>query len=210
MARPLKPRTFKAKDFMKMMSGQIRTVVVKDISSEFGQKNLDSPARRRMAEAINEGIYNRYQPTMYERRYDNDGLADQKNIKIVFSFPKTWHESNGVNRDYLFKVRIGNIARRVPLSSLSASEWAMTATGGALSISDTEIRKTNALDLLYYWKDAGLVPNIFHSQSYSIWGAPGKFNERFHRKYFNEGRLHRVFGSRLARQFQKDVKIKIK
>ena len=205
--RPRIPRTFGPNKFTTMIASQVRQMVIKDLMGEFNQTKANSPAKRRMIEAIEEGMYNRYTPSMYTRRRTNRGLLSRNNIRIAYRFPADKTDEYLVKR-YKFTIYMSNVAKPAPIKS--ASEWYANAIIGApIDSFSSEIRETDAKDLLYYWKDQGLVYNLFSDPHFDRWGAPTHFNEILSRKYMKEGRIHRMFGSRLARQL-KGLKTKIR
>ena len=205
--RPRQVRTFGSNQFTKMIASQVRQMVIKDLMGEFNQTKPNSPAKRRMVEAIKEGMYDRYTPSMYTRRRTNRGLLSKNNIRISYRFPADKADEY-LKKRYSFIIYMSNVAKPAPIQS--ASEWYANAIIGApIDSFSSEIREKNVKDLLYYWKDQGLVYNLFNDPHFDRWGAPTHFNEILSRKYMKEGRIHKMFGSRLARQL-KGLKTKIK
>ena len=205
--RPRKMRPFTEEAFVQMITSQIRPMVIKELVNEFNRYEPNAPARTRMAEAIEEGMYGRYTPTMYERRRENKGLLSRSNMLIYYTFTKSASNSTQATKEYAFKIRMANIAKP---EKLTASNWYYNAVSGtAMSAPQSEIKDTKIEDALYYWKDQGLVYNLFHDPNFYQWGAPTHFNDILFRKYFDNGVLQKMFGWKFNRKLG-TLKMKVK
>ena len=200
--RPRKLRVFTASAFTKMIAGQVYNKVRKDIPKQISIEN----AKHIMRDAIEEGMYKQYTPVLYMRREKHNGLLSMNNMIVSYMFrADASNSTNPLLQKYNFTVRIANKAKPAPLY-LSSLMIAYSTKRSITTLVNPEIKHTNVDDLLYYWKDQGLVYNLFNDPNFSSWGRPMHFNDIIHRKFFDEGRLHNIFGYRFKRKL-KSIKI---
>lgn len=145
----------------KIDSQHIIESINKDLAKgarQYMKKSGQVKVRKMMSEAIDEKIYSRYTPKVYERRGSKGGLKDIKNMKDEV---KIDDKSGDIAKGYL---RITNKTQRHILSEKLKSKY---------SYAD------NKDDFLYSIKDGtskndGHVYNLWNSESYEEWGNGGK------------------------------------
>ena len=205
--RPRIPRKFTVNGFSNMIGSQLRPKVQKAV-----YKVIADDVKAAMKESINQNMYKAYTPSVYERRENRKGLLDSNNIKIRRSYIKSDTNEFSNTKRYIFHVNAANLAKSVPLRDFMPEFGYNMITGSHIPY-QTAINSTitsKAQDLLYYWKDQGLVYNLFADPNFSRWGSPRNFNKGITDILFKQRKLrfHLIRGRMKTAIRQLETKIK--
>lgn len=173
-----RPKPFKYSEYVKYLEKDINKKTLDVIDNE-----LSKEAKKSMKRVIKQRVYDHYTPVQYERRNDNKGLLDEKNMITTLRKRKN-------------QLSITNVAKPVALKE----------EGKPYPMNSAKIRDKNTRDLLYYWKDQGLVPNIFDSDSYKKWGRPMEFKRYIKEDLIDSGKSESIVVKGLKKRYKKYTK----
>lgn len=214
-------RRFSSTEF----SSKIRREITQDTAHVL-RTTGEEVARMAMRDTIKQNIYNKYTPVQYKRRKEHYGLADPENTVVkVYSGKKTrnfkvdtksyyseYNTNNASDYEDFGELKvyytIGNKAKRTIITKRNNpkgfSSRKIVKTYYDYKGNWELLNKDKTDDLLYLWKDQGLVYNLFDSPNYLRYSRPAHLNETLHKKIVKSastGLLSKALLERYKRSF---------
>ena len=131
-------------------------------------------AKKAMIETIKQNIYKRYTPVQYHRRMNDNGLIDPENIVT-----QVYTEYIAAIRTQSVQFSVGNKAKRTIITKKQNQNGfrSRKITKKYYNSAGELVNDNATLDLLYLWKDKGLVYDMFGSPNFHKYAKPAHLND---------------------------------